>query len=718
MFRSKNFKFHYTSEEDDIYEDFYVPALHETVTYKRAVGYFSLGVLLNTPSALSELIEKNGKIKIIFAKLVSHSDLEQIQGGLEYNFEDKEIPSFQSIIEENTESLLSYRIQLLAYLFKTGHLEIKVALRRKGLFHQKIGILEDLNSDLISFNGSMNETVSALDPDLNSEEITVFKSWERGQEEYVKKHKADFEKLWRNESGDNTIVCGLPEAIVQEFNLISSNENFSPSLEKERRLIEEYFQASNLRGDFFPRVPKNLYGKDFLIRDHQREALSSWKSHRFNGILELATGTGKTITAIYALTRIAEKINGLSAIISVPYVDLADQWIKELRLFNINAIKCYGSRELWQTKLSSYVLRNNTEQSEFVTLVVVNKTLKSNSFQQAILDLDYDKTMFIGDECHHHGSKSFSDKLPNKAKFKLGLSATPFHYLDNEANLRLEEFYGSIVYSYSLYQAIENGILSPYEYHPIPIVLTNAESEEYHRLTDSIGKSIASSGSKNTDQNEQLQSLLMRRARLVGTASNKLTELKKLISTNEVPKHSLFYCSDGRVSDQETHGSSDETAEEREVKQRIAVAKILRSKGITASAFTATETRSQRTTILENFKQGEVNSLVAIKCLDEGIDIPACTTAYLLASSRNPRQFIQRRGRILRRAEGKEKAIIYDFVAVLPPAEIGKDSKEIDFLKNELARVADFAKHSLNPISSIKPLDFWLDKYDLFHLVV
>ena len=718
MFRDSDFKFHYTSEEDNIYEDFYVPALSCAIEYKRAVGYFSLGVLLNSPTALSELVEKNSKIKIIFAKLVSHSDFEQIRGGLNYIFSDDEIPSFQSILAENKGNLLAYRVQVLAYLFKSGHLEIKIALRRNGIFHQKIGILEDANGDFLSFNGSMNETTSALDPNLNSEEITIFKSWEMGQREYVKKHQNDFEKLWRNESSKNTIVCELPEAIAQEFNLISSNQNFTPSGENERLLVDEYFRKSNLLNNFSPTIPSKLYGKDFKIREHQKNSLDFWKNNDWKGILELATGTGKTITAIYALTKIAKQIPGLSAIISVPYVDLADQWVAELKLFNIHAIKCYGSRETWQSKLSAYIVRNNIAQDEFVALVVVNKTLKSDNFQNLISDLDSKKTIFIGDECHHHSSKSFSDKLPNLAKFKLGLSATPFHYMDEEANDRLKKFYGNIVYSYSLYQAIDNGILTPYEYHPIPVILTPTEADEYHRLTEIISKNIAANGLGNSDQNEQLKSLLMRRARLVGTASNKLIELKKLISSQEVPKHSLFYCSDGQVSDEDIEDYSDEDAEKLEIKQRTAVAKILRSKGVSASAFTATESRSQRTEILDNFKQGEVNSLIAIKCLDEGIDVPACTTAYLLASSRNPRQFIQRRGRILRRAEGKEKAVIYDFVVVLPPGEIGDDSKEAGFFKNELARVADFAKHSMNSLSSVEPLEFWLDKYDLYHLVV
>lgn len=716
MLRDSDFKFHYTSEEDNIYEDFFVPALSDAVNYKRAVGYFSLGVILNTPQALSQLVDRKGKIQIVFAKLVSEVDLAHIQEGLSYNFTE-DIPSFMELISKHAGTLIEYRVKLLAYLFTTGRLEIKIALRRNGIFHQKVGLLEDADGNIISFNGSMNETASALDPDKNSEEITVFKSWEIGQQEYVEKHLIDFNKLWKNESSENTIVCDLPDVLRDELDIISHNHAFTPSIEEENRLVKAFISYSENSNRLVPKIPERLNGRDFKIREHQTKALSNWKDNNFEGILELATGTGKTITSIYGLVKITEKIAGLSVIISVPYVDLAEQWVDELKLFNIHALKCFGNRASWEPQLNEYVRRNQVAQNEFIALVVVNKTFKSENFQQAISNLDPDKTMFIGDECHHHMSKSFVGRLPSKAKFKLGLSATPFHYLDEEANDRLKSFYRKVVYGYSLYEAIDNGILTQYEYHPIPVTLTFDETDLYYELSEKIGRLIAANSSSGSDQDEQLKSLLMRRSRLIGTATNKLKELDKLISQTEVPQHSLFYCSDGKVSD-ESEDYEENVEDELDLKQRIAVARLLRTHGITASFFTADETRSQRTNILADFKSGQVQSLVAIKCLDEGIDVPACSTAYILASSRNPRQFVQRRGRILRKSENKDKATIYDFVAVLPPGSIEDAEKESDFFKAELARVADFAKHSINPISSLKPLDFWLKKYDVYHLVV
>jgi superfamily II DNA or RNA helicase len=715
MFRAHNFKLNYTSEEDDLYKDFYLPALNDAVSYDRAVGYFSIGVLLKAPTALSQLVERAGRVRIIFAKIVSAEDLEQIRKGYEYDFTGS-TPSFLQIIEESKGSLIEYRIRLLAYLLKTGKLEIKVALRKAGIFHQKIGMMTDVAGDRIAFSGSMNETASALDPEINSEEITLFKSWLPDQLGYLEKHTSDFEKLWRNESSDHTIVCDLPSVIREELNIVSASEQFHPSKEDEDSLTEKFHRIkTRITG---PRLPDRINNVEFAIRDHQKSALNAWKDSSFRGILELATGTGKTITAIYALTKISETTKGLVAIIAVPYVDLADQWVDELRLFNIRALKCYGSQAEWRSKIEAYITRNQIEQNEFLTIVVVNKTMKLSLFKEKMSYFDTEKLFFIGDECHHHMSKSYDDILPKEARYRLGLSATPFHYLNSEANERLKSFYGEVVYSYSLYQAIENEILTPYEYHPIPVTLTLDECDEYFELSEKISRMIAFSGSSGLDGDTRLNALLMRRARLIGTAKNKLKSLDDLISVHGLQKHSLIYCSDGLVGDEISDDEQSYNECDAEIKQRYAVGRLLRSKGIAASFFTSDETRSQRSNILENFKSAEIDALIAIRCLDEGIDIPACSTAYILASSKNPRQFIQRRGRILRKSPGKTKAKIYDFVVVLPHGAIENEERESNFFKNELARVADFAKHSVNPLSSLTDLEYWLDKYDLHHLVV
>lgn len=719
MFRKQPLKTNYSSETDNLYEDFFLPALSNAVSYRRAVGFFSLGVLLNAPAAMSQIVESGGRVELIFGKLVSAEDFEAIRGGTIEPFRSDELLSFQDLIERNAGTLLEYRIRLLAWLFAAGRLEMKVAIRPDGLFHQKIGLLEDRLGDLISFSGSMNETMSALDPRFNSEEITVFRSWNSGQKEYVDNHRQNFERLWSGETGSSTVVCAIPEAIAEGLNFVSSRFPGEPEPEQEIEKVRAFWQRRLAHRPSKPAVPKEIHGKSFGMRRHQLEALRKWSENGYNGILELATGAGKTITSIYAAVKTLEANEGMALIVAVPYQDLADQWCEELRLFNIHALRCYGSRTEWEPVLQAYLARNRGDQQEMLAIVVVNKTLKTAHFQSYAAQFDLSRLFFIGDECHHHNSKAFVGKLLPGARFRIGLSATPFHYLDEEANERLRQVYDRPVYQYTLADAVHDKVLTPYEYTPIPIELTEREAQDYVDLSEQIGRlAVASSRDREGASAQRLKALLMRRARLVGAAANKMPALEELLSKQKVEPYSLFYCGDGRTlvdldEEDEARGHGEDTSE---IKQRYAVAQMLLQKGVRVSPFTSDENRWQRREILRQFKEGETEAMVAIRCLDEGIDVPACRTAYLLASSRNPRQFIQRRGRILRRAEGKDRARIFDFVVVLAESRAETNQLAGDFLRNELGRVADFARHSLYPASSIAPLLPWLKKYDLEHV--
>jgi superfamily II DNA or RNA helicase len=719
MFRKLTLKANYSSEHDNLYEDFFLPVLSEATVYRRAVGFFSLGVLLNTPAAMTRIIETNGRIELIFGKLVAAQDFEALRDGLRNPWEGEDFPSFEKILDEHRGSLLAFRIRLLAWLFAAGRMEIKVAIRPLGMFHQKIGLLEDRFGDHLSFSGSMNETMSALDPRFNSEEISVFKSWNAGQAEYVDGHRQNFERLWSGDTGSATIISTLPDAIGAGLKLVSNQFPDKPTAGEEDAAARTFFQKHGLGGPApKPSVPKTFGGQPFKMRDHQLAALKAWSENKYNGILELATGAGKTITAIYAATRTVEQNDGMVLIVAVPYQDLADQWCEELRVFNISALRCYGSRGDWEPQLRAYLARNRDQQREFLAIVVVNRTLQTEHFQDAAGQLDRSRMFFIGDECHHHGSEGFAASIFPGAQFRIGLSATPFHYLDDERNLRLREIYDQSVYQYTLADAVKDAVLTPYEYRPTVVELTHDETLEYIDLSEQISRVFAAAQAKNsTGSKLKLTALLMRRARLIGAAANKLPALEKLLNAqSKIDPFSLFYCSDGRTLIDADSGQDAGSEDEILVKQRHAVARLLQKQGVRVSPFTSDENRWQRREILARFKSGETEALVAIRCLDEGIDVPACRTAYLIASSRNPRQFVQRRGRILRRSEGKEFARIFDFVVVLPENAISTDQLAGDFLRNELSRVADFARNSLYPASSIEPLMPWLKRYGLEHL--
>jgi superfamily II DNA or RNA helicase len=301
--------------------------------------------------------------------------------------------------------------------------------------------------------------------------------------------------------------------------------------------------------------------------------------------------------------------------------------------------------------------------------------------------------------------------LPAPATLRLGLSATPFDYINTERNERLTEYYGDIVYEYGLRDALANGILAPYEYHVHIVTLSDDETERYEALSREIGQLFASEASTSSQRGrDQLQRKLLERARLLGSAQGKLDSLKELLQQKSHPEPlSLFYCGDGSV---------EESEGEEVVRQVDAISQILGEQGWRTSQYTSRENKRTRNEILDNFRIGTIDGLVAIRCLDEGVDVPACHSAYLLASARNPRQFIQRRGRVLRKSPGKTHATIHDFLVHIPPGTSEDAKTERRLVKAELERVAEFASLAENFSAAHQKLKPLLEEYSLSHILV
>ena len=706
----------YNSDDDNLLEDFYIPALSVANLYQRSVGYFSAVTLAYAAQAFSVFVENGGKIELIVGAFVSEAEYEAVVSG----YDQKNIASrlgelFISEISNVESALFQCRLKALAWLVTNNTLSIKIALRPNGLFHEKVGIITDSTGDKLVFSGSANETDKALLPGYNYESINVFQSWRSELEDHWAPHVSKFEHLWENRS-PNTAVIDFPEAARNKLVQITQHSEFPPSINSERIEWEKFLgKPDHGKSPMKPSLPKKIHGSDFEIREHQTTALQKWRANDFVGILALATGAGKTVTSIYGIVQIASKIENLVVIIAVPYQNLADQWCEVLSLFNIFPIRCYRSKSLWLDRLSAAAHYSQTDAAGFTAIVVVNRTLKSPDFQTLLQKFSPDKLMFIGDECHHHGSLSFEGYLPVEARFRLGLSATPEHYLDDKRNEHLESIYGKIVDTYTLKQAVEDKILTPYRYTVIPINLTPDEASRYVSLSVQIGRMFAAlkNGGYDDEKAEPLQAKLRERSRIVASAQGKLPALKKLLKGYDRPiSHSLFYCGDGMVDLEDLEDDSGFG-----MRQIEAVSTILHEQGWSNSHFTARENKKQRDEILCNFKDKYINSLVAIKCLDEGIDIPACSTAFILASSRDPRQFIQRRGRILRRSPGKDIAEIFDFLVILPEVEDDERGYSRRLLVGELERVAEFASLSQNQHECYIALRPILLKYSLEHLI-
>ncbi|BAZ50832.1 helicase domain-containing protein [Nostoc sp. NIES-4103] len=431
-----------------------------------------------------------------------------------------------------------------------------------------------------------------------------------------------------------------------------------------------------------PRLPLSLQ-----LRQYQQQAIANWFANNGRGTLKMATGSGKTITALAIACELYQQINLQVLLVVCPYRHLVTQWARECEKFNLQPILAFDNFRTWQSQLSTQIYNLRSGSQQFVTVITTNSTLIGEGFQSQLKYFPA-KTLIIGDEAHNLGAPKLEESLPRRCGLRLALSATPERYFDDGGTQSLFDYFGPVLQpEFTLSHAIACGALVHYLYYPILVELTEAESIAYLKLTKRIGRSLLyrereNGESGNFEDNEDLKPLLMQRARLIGAAENKLIALRDLMATRKDTTHTLFYCSDG----------SQEVGQRSSLRQLKAVAKILGGElGYKVSTYTAQTPLQEREILRRQFESGELQGLVAIRCLDEGVDIPAIQTAVILSSSGNPRQFIQRRGRVLRPHPGKERATIFDMI-VLPP-DLDRETIEVErnLLRKELRRFVEFA---------------------------
>lgn len=422
-----------------------------------------------------------------------------------------------------------------------------------------------------------------------------------------------------------------------------------------------------------------------VLREYQKQAVVNWFRNRGRGMLKMATGSGKTITALAIATELYEKIGLQVLLVVCPYRHLVTQWARECERFHLQPILAFERVEQWQRELSQQLYHLTKGTQTFLTIITTNATLISEGFQS---QLHYfpEKTLMVGDEAHHLGSPRLIASLPSQIGLRLGLSATPERYFDETGTDAVFNYFGAVLEpQFTLRRAIAQSALVPYNYYPLFVELTASEALAYAKLTHRIGWALAEN--PNLTANETLTSLLMQRSRLVGTAQNKLPTLARLMATRLHTSHTLFYCGDGAM----------ETPSRLTYRQVAAVTRLLgKELGFRVHSYTAETPLQEREQLRHQFETGELQGLVAIHCLDEGVDIPAIRHAVILASTGNPRQFIQRRGRVLRPHPGKQEATIFDMI-VTPP-QLDRETWEVErnLLRKELKRFLEFAKLAKN----------------------
>ncbi len=678
---------HYKTYKNDIVNDFYTPVLQQAVLYQRAVGFFSSTALIDLTKGISGMIRNGGRIQFIVSPLLSQEDIDAINKG----YEKKKIIG-EALLREFREPenyFQEERLNWLAYLIEEGFLEIKVAFtppeKEMGMYHEKVGIVTDESGNKIVFTGSLNETINAFHN--NYESIVVFNSWEESRE-YADEMQRDFEALWNDEEEDLEVI-EFPEVVKEKFRIRRKPE-LDLGIDE-----EEDFSISRVKRGI-PHIPDG-----FELREYQIDAIDMWEKQGYHGIFDMATGTGKTYTGLGAAVRLYERKKRLAIIIVCPYQHLVEQWVEDIEFFNMAPVIGYSAskQKNWKKRLEDDVLDFSIGVIDTFCFITTNATY-SSKFVTNIMEKLGPDTLLMVDEAHNFGSSNLRKKLYSNIDYRLALSATLERHGDEEGTQALKKYFGGKCIEYDLKRAIKEKKLTPYYYYPVVVYLDDEELEKYKEISYLASKECHKDKQGKLIITEKGKRQLLQRARIVAGAKAKLDALRELMQKYKNDTHMLVYCGATRtqVFDMDT-SEADEEGE----RQIVAVSKILGNEfGMKVTHFTSNESAEEREIIKRRFAMADpYQAIVAIKCLDEGVNIPSIKTAFILASTTNPKEYIQRRGRVLRLAKDKPYAVIYDFVTLTRPLE-EVDPYSADYkydralARRELSRIKEFGEIALN----------------------
>lgn len=704
--RDHHIKSEYRSLIDNVVQDFYLPLLHEANLYKRAVGFFSSSSLVEISKGIGDMAKNGGKIEIIASPYLSDDDINAIKTGYENRNKIIEQALLRQLSDDHTDYYSMERLNLLANLIADNVMDIRIAYtdnnRELGMYHEKMGIIEDHDGNHVAFSGSMNESMTAMA--INYETIDVFCDWKGEEADRVKLKENAFYSMWNNVEPSLQVLefPKISEAMIDKYR--RKEPDFDIDNEQFYRRMSGYisaFSESRQRADDKPvgaRIPE-----DVTLHDYQKEAISVWVGENYRGIFDMATGTGKTYTGLGAISKLSEDLDDeLAVIIVAPYQHLVEQWVEDIEKFNMNPIVAYGdpAHKDWRKKLSKAVLDQKIRRDKrFFCMVCTNATFTDKYLQEQIGKI---KTpiLLVVDEAHNFGARTYAQLLDDRFTYRLALSATLDRHRDEEGTALLYKFFGKKCIEYTLERAIDEDKLTPYKYYPVLVYLSDIELESYEELSYEMSKCLIKGKDGKYKLNKRGEILALKRSRVVAGAIQKLDALREAILPYKDDHNILVYCGATRIVD-ESDGASDD---ESDIRQIEAVTKILGNElGMSVARFTSEENIEQRALIKEHFQKGDdLQAIVAIKCLDEGVNIPGIRTAFILASTTNPKEYIQRRGRVLRKAPNKPFAEIYDFVTLPRPLDsvsgltIEQANRDKTLVKNELARIKEFGRLAMN----------------------
>ena len=674
----------YDSADYHLVDDLIVPLLSHSVEYCRGVGYFSSGWLRLAAEGLSDLVAAGGKAKLIMSPILDEKDWQAILLGQQAKENEALRNSLESTVDDLVKSLETRTLDTFAWMIADGLLDIRFAVPRAkyrgGDYHDKVAYFRDSIGNCVAIHGSFNDSLKGT---LNGEAFSVFRSWDNGQEPFVEQHVSRLDRLW-NDDNPQFYAFKLPAAIRERIVKLRS------TAERPYQLPKPLLTGVTMS----PGLPEGVH-----LHDYQQEAIRAWQDNNCRGIFEMATGSGKTYAALGAAVEEFKKRKKLAIVILVPFIHLLEQWRKDCEAFGLKPVLCGSSHSNWRANLRSSVSDFRLTRAH-LCVIAVHQTASSETFLRAFDQLPRDQKILIADEVHGLGARQLRKALQEGFDSRLGLSATPERWYDEEGTAILFDYFDKVCYEFSLEKAIRRGFLVPYRYEPQLVHLTADEEQNICDLSIKIGQLMGKKKSKSLDESEQmyLEKALRDRALVVKKAERKMEVLQQLIRHMKDEgadlRHSLFYSPES---------------------QHRLVLQLLKSEGIMAHQFIGEDSLSARKRILAQFDNGHIMSLVAMKCLDEGVDVPATRTAFFIASTTNPKEFIQRRGRVLRRCPHKTRACIYDFIVTPSSDSIREVAKYL--LEREMPRFAEFADLAENSFAARSVLRPILDEYQMLHLL-
>lgn len=637
----------YSSSRQDLVAEFYAPALAASVRYDRAAGFFRSSVYSLLARSLASFVEANGSMRLLCSPELTADDLGAIRRGVEteHIIESAARRELQSMLEH---PMALEPVEVLANLVASGILEIRFAIRSDGhgIFHDKVGVFSDDMGAQVSFSGSVNESRQAWHPLGNNESFEVFRSWI--EESRVADHSLYFDSLWSGEEA-SVLVYEAPEAFRQDLITRASDQ-------PRDALIKSRSRSQGRR-----------------LFDHQQLALQDWASKGYRGLLKHATGSGKTLTALHGIRDWLAA--GKPAIVLVPSTLLLEQWKREaaieLASLDPSVLLAGGGHDEWRR---GGLLRLHTQSDGSARLVIATmQTAASDEFQGAVADNP--DLLLVADEAHRLGAPRMRQAMLPTCLARLGLSATPERAGDRVGTDALFAYFGKVLDPvFTLRDAIDAGRLVPYVYEPLVVDLDADETVAWVKATEKIRQVYAQEIDQDGDPSDYLKMLLIKRARIPKLAVAKIPAACDLVVRNYAHgQHWLLYCADRF--------------------QLASLMEALRLNGIPVMEYHSSMIGDREATLDRFTRNGGV--LVSIRCLDEGVDIPSISHAVILASSRNYREFVQRRGRVLRTAPDKTVAYIWDLL-VLPSAAHGQADEYDGLVFGELIRAAEFAHGALN----------------------